>query len=123
MSWVIHGPKTGKAGFTHDSATVVSVVKKKASGCIYKHKEQKGKAECYPYNDKKGWEFYPLSKHNWNDKITSLMVPKGVTMKLCEHGDMKGGCHKYVGPNKFHAIKNDWYSSMRVCKTGNRMCN
>jgi hypothetical protein len=55
-----------------------------------------------------------------NDRISSLFVPKGFTVKVCQHDNGVGPCQTYMGPRTINlpASLNNSVSYVQVSRVG-----
>lgn len=61
-----------------------------AANCIqtFEHSNYRGKR----------WDFFCGKRtHRWNDKISSLKIPKNKIVRICEHSRGRGYCQDFVG--------------------------
>jgi len=101
---------------TNDQYSSAKIVAADKAACIFEHFGQKGRQECYTYNENTGSQVYNLIPDNMNDKVSSINVPEGVVVRLWQHGLNAGRMDEYWGPVATNVAFNDQYSTMKVCR-------
>jgi len=97
----------------YSSAKIVAADK---AACVFEHFGQKGRQECYTYNENTGFAVYNLIPENMNDKVSSINVPEGVVVRMWQHGLNQGRMDEYWGPVTTNVAFNDQYSTIKVCR-------
>ncbi len=80
--------------------------------CVYKHADMQGSSICL----RRGQTIRNLANTGLNDEISSIIIPSGIRVLLCEHADFGGGCYTFQRDNNNFANFgfNDMVSSIRV---------
>jgi hypothetical protein len=91
--------------FMNDQATSLKLTVASKSACVYEHNNLKGRAECFPYNEKTGKFQTNLVPMNLSDKISSVFVPEGVVLQLYQHPNAGGLYDEFWGPTRANVPK------------------
>lgn len=82
------------------------------SACFYEHAHFGGASVCLS----PGQQVNNLARHGYNDVISSIRVPFGVEVEVCEHANFGGRC-EYINGDVYNFADwgfNDTISSIRV---------
>lgn len=60
--------------------------------CFYEHAKFRGSELCVPVG-----EAMPFVGHRFNDTFSSMTVPRGARVIICEHNNFQGGCETING--------------------------
>lgn len=100
----------------NDQISSLKIVAADKAACIFEHYGQKGRSECFTYNEKTGFTDYNLIPQGMNDKVSSINVPENVVARMWQHTSRGGHMDEFWGPVAVNVPLNDQYSHIRVCK-------
>lgn len=59
------------------------------SACFYEHTDYQGRAYCIRVGERVGF-----IGNRANDKFSSVRIPRGAEVTMCEHSNFRGRCHR-----------------------------